>query len=221
MRRPEHRIVFDALEAVLAPTLVAELLVEACGSDRELPERLADLVTFVHGPLRIGLARRLGPAAHDVVDDVLRALSSAGHDAGRPSAEVTRELPLEVAQVLVFVLSSTETLGGALEQALGSARVTVLTYEDQARVERAFALRPPGIVVLDGADFPPIEPADLPRLFASLPPTTVRAIWGTDTPFGAAALGALLDARAPCTPLDRREGIALLVDLVRSRRRGP
>ena len=72
--------------------------------------------------------------------------------------------------------------------------------------------------LIDGASFPLIEPSDLPEILGALPPTSVRAVWGTDTPYGAAAVAELTAKRVAFTPLDRREGVTPVVDLVRARR---
>lgn len=217
MRRPELRLIRDALEAVLSPELAASTVDEAI---RAMPDALSspdELVALVNGPLRTALARRHGPAADDVIDDLLRVLVSRT-PARSVSQDITRELPLETAQVFVYVLSGSEKLGTQIENALGSEMVTTLTYEDVTRLRKAIAFRAPSIVLVDGASFPSIEPSDLPDVFAALPPTTVRAVWGTDTPYGAAVIGELAGRRAPFTPLDRREGVTPILDLVRARR---
>lgn len=218
MRHPELRLIRDALEAVLSPELAAHTIDEAV---RSMPDALSspsELVALVNGPLRAALARRHGSAADDVIDDLLRVLVSRAPASSSRSQDVTREMPLEPAQVLVFVLSSSEALGGEIERSLGTDHVATLTWDDANRLRKAIAFKPPAIVLVDGASFAPIEPSEMPEIFAALPPTSVRAVWGTDTPYGAAVIGELAAKGAPFTPLDRREGIAPVVDLVRARR---
>jgi hypothetical protein len=183
MKRPELRLIRDALEAVLSPELAAATIDEAL---RSMPTALsspAELVGLVNGPLRAALAKRHGSAADDVIDDLLRMLVGRSPAPRTTSQDITRELPLESAQV--------------------------------------FAFKPPAIVIVDGASFPSIEPSEMPSLLGGLPPTTVRAVWGTGTPYGASVIGELASKRAPFTPLDRREGVAPIVDLVRARRLAP
>lgn len=218
MRHPELRLIRDALEAVLSPELAATAIDEAV---RAMPNALSspsEIVGLVNGPLRAALAKRHGAAADDVIDDLLRMLVARAPAPASRSQDITREMPLETAQVLVFVLSSSEALGTEIEQAVGTDNVATLTWDDPQRLRKAIAFKPPAIVLVDGASFPSIEPSETPDIFAALPPTTVRAVWGTDTPYGAAVLAELAAKRAPFTPLDRREGIAPVVDLVRARR---
>jgi len=217
MKRPELRMIRDALESVLSPALVDSTLEAAIRAAGREPQTPGDLVALVNGPLRAALAGRHGAAADDVIDDLLRALVPA-EEARRGSSEITRELPLESAQVLVLVLSSSDTLGLELEHALGTNIVATLTYDEPVRAEKAIAFRPPAIVIIDGATFPLIEPSAMPALLSQLPTTTVRAVWGTDTPYGGAVLAELAARRAVFTPLDRREGIAPILDLIRARR---
>lgn len=207
----------DALESVLSPDLAARMLEEAIQVAGRLPESPGDVVALVNGPLRSALTRRHGAAADDVIDDLLRVLVPK-EEPRRASSEITRELPLETAQVLVLVLSSSDALGLQIEQALGSDQVATLTYDEHARAEKALGFRPPALLIVDGAAFPMIEPSAMPGLFGKLPPTTVRAVWGTDTPYGGAVLAELADRRTSFTPLDRREGLAPILDLIRARR---
>jgi hypothetical protein len=76
---------------------------------------------------------------------------------------------------------------------------------------------PPAIVLVDASDFPSIEPTDLAAAMGKAG-EAVRAIWGADLPYGQGVLAAAQRLGIPTTPLDRREGIAPLMDLVRSRR---
>ncbi|MBX7196401.1 MAG: hypothetical protein K1X94_30385 [Sandaracinaceae bacterium] len=218
MRRPELRLIRDALEAVLSPELAAATVDEAV---RAMPNALsspAELVALVNGPLRTALTKRQGSAADDVIDDLLRVLVARTPSPKTSSQDITREIMLETAQVFVFVLSSSEALAGELERVLGTQLVATLTYDEPQRVRKAIGFKPPSIVLIDGASFPLIEPSDLPEILGALPPTSVRAVWGTDTPYGAAAVAELTAKRVAFTPLDRREGVTPVVDLVRARR---
>lgn len=217
MKRPELRLIRDALEAVLSPELAAGTLDQAL---RAMPDALAsssETVALVHGPLRAALTKHHGAAADDVIDDLLRMLVSRAPAPSGRAQDATREIAL-VAQVLVFVLSSSEQLAEAIQQGLGTEHVTTLTYDEAARVRKAIAFKAPAIAIVDGAGFPRIEPSSVPEILEALPPTSVRAVWGTDTPYGASVVASLASRRAAFTPLDRREGIAPVLDLVRARR---
>lgn len=217
MRRPELRLVQSALESVLAPEVALQTFREAVAATGGPPASAGELVTFLHGPLRTALERRLGPGADTVIDDLLAALAPHAEEPRTASSETTRELPIETARVPVVVLSASGALAASLTEALGE-RISASTAGDVPGAVEALATLRPAVVVIDGAAFPRVEPRDLPALLAELPRTTVRALWGTDTPYGAAALSALVERRAPVTTLDRREGLAPIVDLVRARR---
>lgn len=221
MRRPELRLIQSVIESVLAPDLADQTYREALAGRGGEPDSPSGVVDLVHGPLRLALARRLGrSAADDVVDDLLATLMTAAPSRS-PSDEGTRELPLQRERVCVLVLSATETLARALEAELGREQLEIGTAATPEATRRWLSTHAPGIVLIDGASFASIEPTSLHALLAPLPTTTVRAIWAVDAPYGAAALGALVDARAPVTPLDRREGLATVVDLIRARRHSP
>jgi hypothetical protein len=218
MRRPELRLIQSTIESVLSPALADQTYRDAITALGGEPATSSDVLELVNGPLRVSLARRLGrAAADDVVDDLLATLVTTAPP--RPaSAEATRELPLEREQVCVLVLSSTDALARALAAELGPRRLEVATAGTPEEARAWLATHAAGIVMIDGASFASIEPTSLPALLAPLPTTTVRAVWAVDAPYGAAALGALVEAHAPVTPLDRREGLATVVDLVRARR---
>lgn len=221
MKRPELRLLRDAIEAVLSPELATAAIDEALHA---MPNGLmseGEVIALVDGPLRAALRRRHGDAADDVIDDLVAVLVERPPMPQVSSYEVTREVPLEAARVFVFVFSSAETIGGELERTLGTQAVAAVTFDDPDRVRKAITFKTPAIVVVDGVSFPTIEPSQMPTLLAGLPPTTVRAVWGTDTPYGASVVAGLTARRATFTPLDRREGIAPILDLVRARRSAP
>lgn len=215
MERRESRLIRDALEAVLAPERAARAFAEALRSMPEAFDSLEDTVAFVDGPIRRAVVAVHGAAGDDVVDDLLRAFTT-DRPARRRDEDSTQEIRLDE-RVHVFILSSGESLAQILTRETPFAEITIVTYDDEPGVRRAIGLRAPGIVVVDGADFPKIEPSDLPSVFRALPPSTVRAVWATDAPYGAAAVAALVASSVAFTPLDRREGISPVVDLVRAR----
>lgn len=219
--RAELRLIRESLESVVAPQVVSsvmfEALSEAGGQIGEGPEGAR---AFVDGPIRAALQKRLGDDADPIVDDLGRLLSQiapARPVSGR-ELDVTREVYLDARPVIVFVISSSSGFADQLQAALGPARVTTVPVPSLEHLHRHLQVAAPPIVLVDAADFAPIEPDDLASALVRLPATTVRAIWGADLPFGGAVLRALVQRKAPATPLDRREGIDPLLDLVRSRR---
>ena len=212
----ELQIVREALENVLSSRTAAAVLFEALSKrGGDIPASREALVAFLRGELRETLAVRQGPESVQLLNNIERMLE-------RPSArglDSTREVPLLANAVLVFVLAGSKVMARTIEAALGPMRVAVRTVATVEAFRSATAIAAPALVILECASFPAIEPADIAVLLGALPENTVRAVSGIDTPYGSAALAALSDARVPCTPIDRREGIEPLLDLIRSRRR--
>lgn len=219
MPRPELRLVRETLESVLAPNLASATLFEALEAfGGTLPNTPSDVLAFVQGPLLASLRRRHGGGADPLIADLARILAPTDVRRDR-DLEITREVPLESQQVLVFVLSTSDGLATKIEVALGTHRVATLSYDEAPRFSKAAAFRPPSLVLVDCASFPPIEPSAMPALLAPLPPTTVRGLWGTDTPYGAVLMRQLVDAKSTFTSIDRREGLPPILDLIRARSR--
>ena len=211
----ELQLVREALENVLSSRTAGAVLFEALtkrGGD--VPASREELLAFLRGELRDTLVIRQGPASLKLLDDVERMLERPH---GR-SHDSTREVPILTMAVIVYVLASNNTLARSIEGAMGTNRVSVKAFQAASTFREAVRKETPAVVVLESATFPPIEPTDMAELLRELPETTVRAVSGIDTPYGSAALSALANGHVPCTPLDRREGIEPLLDLIRSRR---
>lgn len=220
---PELRVIRESLEALVAPTMVSSAIFDAledCGG--ELGPGREGATVFVQGPLRAALARRMGADAHPVIDDVLEmlgVLAPRGPGGMRRSGETTREVFVDARPVIVVVVASGTTFASRLQAALGATRVIPVPASTLERMDEQMRVAAPQIVLVDAADFAPIEPERLAAFLEKLPATTVRAIWGADLPYGGAVLRAMVARAASATPLDRREGIEPLLDLVRSRQR--
>lgn len=219
--RAELRLIRESLESVVAPQVVSSVIFEALSAaGGQIAEGAEGALAFVDGPVRRALQKRLGDDADPIVDELARMLSQIA-PAKRPSArelDVTREVYLDARPVIVFVISSSSGFADQLQAALGEQRVTTVLVPSLEHLHRHLQVAAPPIVLVDAAEFAPIEPDDLASALVRLPSTTVRAIWGADLPFGGAVLRALVARKVPATPLDRREGIDPLLDLVRSRR---
>lgn len=208
------QIVREALEHVLSARTAAAVLFEALSKrGGDIPGSREQLVAFLRLELRETLAVRQGPSSVQLLHNIERMLE-------RPTArDSTREVPIVASAVLVFVLAGNKVMARTIEAALGPGRVTVHAVTSAETFRAAVEFETPAIVILECAAFPPIEPTDIAVLLGALPENTVRAVSGIDTPYGSAALAALSNARVSCTPIDRREGIEPLLDLIRSRRR--
>jgi hypothetical protein len=225
VERPELRLVREKLESVLAPALAQSALFEALAEAGGRPPTSRDaVVALIEGPLCKALSRRLDAEDLDalvkeIVETVERVFAAAPPLAkGRPrELEITLEITRGKGAVGVLVFSGSDDLAARLEVALGPDRVAARTCTNRNEVESLLRGNVPPILLVDSVDFPPIEPVELAELLASAPRGTVRAIWGADLGYGSVVLGELVERRAPATPLDRREGIDPLLDLVRSR----
>jgi hypothetical protein len=230
--RPELKLVRESLEAVVAPTVASAVVFEALEANGgRLPEGPAAARAFVDGPLRHALKRRLGENGDPIIDELIGLLatlapapaapsppsSSAPAPQSRGRPDTTQKVPSDRRPVTAIIVASSERFAAGLRAALGTARVVVLATHSLEQLIEQVNVAPPAVVVIDAADFPEIEPDTLGSTLEHLPKTAVRAIWGADLPYGTAVLRALLDRSIPATPLDRREGMAPLLDLLRSR----
>lgn len=224
--RPELRLVRESLEAVVSPSIVSTVMFEALEqTGGELPDGPEAVRQLVEGPLRAALARKVGADAHAMIDDVLVVLATIAPSAdasarGRRGPDVTREVFIDGRPVFVVVVSGTSEFASRLSAVLGPTLLTAIPASTMEQLEEHLSIAAPQIVLVDAADFASIEPERLGVVLGKLPATTVRAIWGVDLPYGASILRALVERGAPATPLDRREGIEPLLDLIRSRRSG-
>lgn len=231
LERPELKLVREKLESLVAPELASSILFEALAEVGGRPPASGEAtLALVEGPLARVLGRRVRGAEADlIIDELVGMLRMIVGPAATPIApmsraqvrdlEITLEISLDKGAVAVLVLSGREDLAMRLEAALGPGRITTRTFtthdELSARVKGG---RLPPIVLVDAVEFPSIEPVDLATLLQRSPKGTVHAIWGADLAYGSMVLGELVQRRIPATPLDRREGIEPLLDLVRSRR---
>ncbi len=235
MQRAEVRIIREALEAVLSPSLTSAVLFEALEESGDgIPQSHEELRALVRGTLSAVLERRVGAAqASHVLSEIEARLLDDGtssvqirpspeaRDAGSgPFAredEATTTIPTARDPVTVVVVAGSRSFASRLSVALGPRRVapiTVATVDDMARLSVE-----PAVVVVDSSDFAAIDPTGLARALGTLSATTLRTIWGSDLPYGRTLVAAMSRAGVSCTALDRREGIDPLLDMVRARQR--
>ncbi len=225
VERPELRLVREKLESVLAPAIAQSALFEALAEAGGRPPTSHDaVVALIDGPLRRALTRRLtaddlDPLLSEIVLAVGRVFASNPvPQKGRfRELEITFQITRGKGAVAVLVFSGSDELSARLEVALGADRVAPRTCTSRAEIEALLEGNAPPILLVDAVEFPPIEPVELAELLATAPRGTVRAIWGADLGYGSVVLGELVDRNVTATPLDRREGIDPLLDLIRSR----
>ena len=215
----ELKVVRESLEGLVAPEVAASLLFEALSALGELPSSGQGIRALVDGPLRALLCHQLGDdAGTDAVDQILSRLGGAQQLRSGRDQDITKNVALSTDAVVVLLVSGSRAFLERLLATLGPGHVAPVYASSLDELAKRAARLPPAIIIVDAADFPAIEPAELAGTLGTLPPDAVRAIWGVDLPYGMALLAATQRLKLATTPLDRKEGIAPLVDLVRSRR---
>lgn len=219
---PEIRLIRETVEGVLHPATASSVLFEAMQEMGGVPASPEGLVALVRGPLARRLAERLGEDMTQVLLDQLAIVldAVAKPQRRRPSRhdEPTRHVELSSETLPVFVLAGTRAFAEKLSAALGPDVMTAVLATDEATLATRLDQIAPGFVLLDASDFPAIEPDALAVRLTPLPLDVVKAVWGADLPYGMAVLAAAHQRSLVLTPFDRREGIAPLMDMIRSRR---
>lgn len=228
------RVLRRALEEALEKHIASTVLFEALGAaGNVVPQSSEDVLRVVRGPLREVLSRRLETdAAAGLlarIEELLVPVEPATLelsldelvDETRGGPDATVLTPTEDRAVHVIVLAATQGFSARLQMTLGEARVAAVWAKDAARFKELIAKRAPAIVLVDGTDVPRVDARELLRIFAPLPVTTARVVWGAGLPYARSVAELLGEDRAGWVILDLDEGISPLIDLVRSRRAGP
>lgn len=211
----------------MASTVLFEAL-EAAGS--EVPRSLSEVLDVLRGPLYEALARRLDPTrAAILVEQIEEELTP------RPDEPSTVQVPVDLlipsterddattpvvrlhGPVPVSILARGDGFARRLVIALGEDRVDVHAHADP---ERWHSASPPQIVILDASDFPvEVTPAAIARWAGTLPPSTALVLWAPDLPYAKNFRREIESAPHEWVTIDPNEGIAPVLDLIRSRRR--
>jgi len=221
-----RRSLEEALEVHTASTVLFEAL-GAAGS--RVPQTRDDVLELVRGPLREILARRLDPArAEDIVAQVVDRIRPDPSTVEMPlddlAAETRREdstSSFTTAHEVVSVMVVAASLGFAqrINVAFGTGRVAPWVVSTERELEDALEGQAPPIVIVDASDIPAIPQRVLMRRLAALPSTTACVVWGRELPYGRVLAEATEASGRAWITLEKKEGIAPLLDLVRSRRK--
>lgn len=222
---PEIRLIRETVEGVLHPATASSVLFDAMQEAGGVPGSPEDVLALVRGPLMRRLVERLGEeTAQSLLDQLelmLRAISAAPKPTRRrPSRhdDTTRSVELSSETLPVYVLAGSRAFADKLAAALGPHVMSAVLATDDAMLAERLDTIAPAFVLLDGSDFPAIEPGALASRLAGVAADVVKAVWGADLPYGMAALAAAQEQGLALTPFDRREGIEPLMDMIRSRR---
>jgi hypothetical protein len=218
-------------------TVVREALAEQLGRERGhgvlfraldaragvIPHSAQEWTTFIRGALRAALAEREGIDADAVVAAIEGALGgqhaveiAVDIDSGEPSETLamptSRNKP-----VSLLTVAATEALAMRLVVVVGLDRVRPMWVSDEAALRKATFAAQPLLVLVDGSDPPAIAPEALASALRGMPDTVVRVLWASDLPGARPFAAAFASAGVDATPLDKREGVEPLLDLILSR----
>jgi hypothetical protein len=211
------KVLRDVIERSVDARLASAIIFEALSTDRasEVPADLAALQTFIEGPLRTALSRRLGSAPTSALLEAIETELLAPPPTDR-QRNATLEVVVGRGPVVVLVVSRSASLAVALRAALGGDRLGLRTASDAPTVEASVKKIQPDIVIIDAAE-PLRDMPSVAEAILAVPASTACLLWGRETPWGL-RIGVELERRGQrFTPVDRTHGVEPLLDLVRSR----
>jgi len=219
---PEIRLIREALEGVLHPSTASTIFFEALQANGgSLPKSTQEAIDMVNGPLRAGLAEKLGSDGATLANQIAMRLSSIPRPVRKkPSRhdEQTRSLDLSGETLPVYVLTSSKNLVSQLHASVGPKVMSPLLIGDALTLRTRLVQISPSFVLIDASDFPAIEPDELARELSALESSVVKAVWGSDLPYGQGVMNAAHQLGFSLTPFDRSEGVEPMLDVIRSRR---
>ncbi|MGF1469022.1 MAG: hypothetical protein ACFCGT_23095 [Sandaracinaceae bacterium] len=222
---PEIRHLRETLEAALHPATASRVLFEALQTFGGLPRDPAQTLSLIEGPLHRAVAQRLGPGAAarvlsgpaTMLREHLERERFAGPRRRRREEDQTQRVVVSDHALPVLVATSSDRLDGQLLASLGPRVIMPYAAGDPETLSARLARRTPAFVLIDGAEFPLVEPRDLAVCLSRLPRSTVSALWGAELPYGQGVLAAAQALGIALTSFDRREGLGPLLELLRSR----
>ncbi|MDH5492625.1 MAG: hypothetical protein OEY14_11800 [Myxococcales bacterium] len=223
---PELGIVRESLTSVLAPELVSRILFDALRRHRggEMPRGVAELGSFVEGPLVQVIDEELGEQAAASALEQLRPLlyriaQGVGQSAPPPprrertaSDQATRRVSSSDLGSGVMIVSKSRVLELHLEVSFG-ARLVADTTDEGRGLATALA-HGPGLWVLDAVRAPSVTPLFLAEQLGQLRPRRLTAIWGSTRPYALLATEALTAVGLDPVTIDEADRVEPLMDLV-------
>lgn len=224
-----------ALEKTHSSAATSSLLFEALAGWRgPVPATSEELLKLIHGPLAETLIRRAGAAeARRLLGQILETVQDApkvttgsaasdsavgGERQPDDDPDRTQAVPIARDPVEVVVVGASEHFAQRLLAVLGPKRIRSRAVTDPARLKNLEPI--PALVVIDSQDFPATEPTAIVSAMTGLPATTSALLWGAHLPYGRMVAKSFKEQGRPLVPLTQEHGIAPLLDLIRSRRRG-
>jgi hypothetical protein len=229
---PQLQLIRESLEGVLAPGIASAALLEALETYGErMPQEPSELQEFARGSLRAAVQRRAGA---DVAEEVthqlgnmLVAFSGGAPDEPEPEGRVTREgralgnlttvSGSGPGTARMVVVAGSTGLAVRLRTAVGGERLALLTTHDPSRLYGFVTDLNASLVLYDATDSPQGDVSEFVEALAKLPPDVVRIVWSSGEPEASRIVHELEERDVRVTPLDRREGVDPLLDLLRAR----
>jgi hypothetical protein len=213
----------NAMEGLLVPEIVAEILFEAVADFTELPKDREQFQAFVHGPLTKTITRRLGADGcdavlvriHSVTDEVAPILELEVEIGVEGNEDPTSALNFKRSAACVMVFAASPALERQLRLAVGSRLVT-FTASSQVDLHASLLARAPRLVVIDARDPAPIQAHQLGKILGFVRSDALVVVWHSESEYGAKVGMALQGASVPVVCIDARHGVEPLLDVVRS-----
>ncbi len=219
----------EVLEGAVAPELATQIMFEALDVVGRVPSSSEEVMSFCRGPLRSGVASRLGD---DIAAIILERLEQVLTTGDRTGTDIPIDIDFDDAEpsvtavmttvwrqpVSVLVLASTKDFAERLFAALGATRVTVRTVATEAEIQKGIFSAAPLLVLVDATAPPNLARGVVATSFRALPDNALPVVWGRETEYGE-GLAVALEAAGIGTSNSLRfsDGIGPLLDLVLSR----
>jgi hypothetical protein len=219
----EIQIIREALEGMVAPEIAAAVLLEALAPyGGELPDP-STLEAFVERELRPALQKRLRGDTDPVIEHVSSLLSKALAASQPPPPKsgwteaTTAQVAIGEGPVSMVVVAGRPSLAMRLRAAVGRHRLAVVAASTAEATQQMLYDAEPTIVLIDATDRPRSEPAAIAQALGKITTDCVAVVWGSRDEYGREIVKLLERTSLRVTPLDEKEGVDPLVDLIRSR----
>ncbi len=234
---PELQRVRDQLGAAVGAEAAAKVLFEALDHHGgSLPCGSREIAAFVEGPLRAAIERQLGRSAAERVvaslgpGDDEAEVTVLGPDAGSgararsltPAAGFLCDTTVgsRKGPVRLIAIARGGRLAERLRLAVGADDVAVgVAHSPQQACDLAYQINA-SMIIIDGTDIPPGGEDQFVDGLGGLPSDVMLVLWSEGGPSAERLTAGLEFCSLRVTVLDRREGVAPLIDMVRAQRGG-
>lgn len=208
------RLLREALERVVPTDVASAVLFDALGSTGIPAPTRAAMLSFVEGPLREALERRLGAKEASGLFAMIRMpIENATRGTNRREETPTRHVKTVGTTPRAVVFDDGTGLGRRLLAAFGGDRLSVEVVRDGSELSSAGAT----LLIIDATTMAGAEPLAIAKACAWFGPEALRIVAGAETPFGARMIEAFATTGQAVVPVRIDHGSLPLIELVRSR----